>query len=128
MELMIKMTALAVVAIACALLIKRTNPEIALLISVSAMIMIFTSGLYYSNGLKSLRQAVHQFCGDDEFYIGLILKCLGISLVTKIGSDICKDSGQTAVASSLEFSGTLCALTIAVPLLTNVLNVVGGIQ
>ena len=127
MELMFKASALAVVAVVCSLLIKRINPEIAFLISLAAMLVIFASVIRFSEGLRSLRQTIDRFCGGEDMFISALMKCLGLSLVTKLSTDLCKDSGQTAIASSLEICGVFCALTVALPLLINVLGFIGGL-
>ncbi len=128
MEIMFKASALAIVAVVCGLLIKRINPEITLLISLAAMLSIFASAVAFSNGLKTLRDTVRQFSGGENVFTGSLIKCLGLSLLTKLSSDLCKDSGQTAVASALELCGVFCALTIALPILQNVLGFIGGLS
>ena len=55
-----------------------------------------------------------------------LLKIIGISLVSRLGADLCKDAGQGALSSLVELSGTLCALLAAAPLLAAAAHVFGG--
>ena len=57
--------------------------------------------------------------------LGGTLKTVGIAIVTKIGSDLCRDAGESALAAALEFAGTVCALLTALPLLRAVLELIG---
>ena len=50
-----------------------------------------------------------------------LYKTIGVALVVKIGGGICRDAGETAVASALEIAGAVCALLVSLPLLRTVL-------
>ena len=52
-----------------------------------------------------------------------LYKTLGIALVTRIGGDLCRDAGESALASALDAAGSVCALLVALPLLTDVMNI-----
>ncbi len=51
-------------------------------------------------------------------YLGVVFKCLGICFVTQLGCDICRDSGENALASQLELAGKAAVLISALPLFT----------
>ena len=51
-----------------------------------------------------------------------LVKTVGIALVSRTGSDLCRDAGESALASVVETAGTLCALLAALPLLRAVLD------
>ena len=54
-----------------------------------------------------------------------IFKCLAVSVITKFSADLCKDSGQTALSSTVEFAGCVCAAMVVMPLIVNMINLVG---
>ena len=127
MELLLKTSSVAILAIVAGVLIKKSNPELSFLLSVSVVTMILLAAVGVSDGLRSLRQAVKLLYGDSEIYISAIFRCLGVALITKIASDMCRDASQSAIASALEISGTVCALSLVMPLLMNLLDVIGGL-
>ena len=51
---------------------------------------------------------------------------LGIAIVTKLASELCRDSSQSAVASSVELAGSICALSVAMPLIISMLKTIGA--
>ena len=51
-----------------------------------------------------------------------LYKTVGISLVVKVGGDLCRDAGESALASVVETAGSVCALLAALPLLRAVLS------
>ena len=67
--------------------------------------------------------------------LGLCLVALGIcflcyyflpgfnwTLVVKVGGDLCRDAGESALAAVVETAGAVCALLTALPLLRAVLS------
>ena len=51
-----------------------------------------------------------------------LLKVVGIAAVTKIGTSLCKEAESDTAAALLEMGGTCCALLVALPLMTMVLD------
>ena len=49
---------------------------------------------------------------------------MGIALVVKIGTGLCKDAGAAALASAVEIAGAVCALLAALPLLEKALSLI----
>lgn len=127
MELLIKACAAVLITVVTSLLIKRTNPEISMLLSICTVMLILLSSIELLDGLKDLRQTVKKIASGSEIYISPVMKCLGISIITKIGSDLCKDASHSAASFALEMTGSICALLLVMPLLMSVLKIVGGL-
>ncbi len=53
---------------------------------------------------------------------GILLKSLGICLVTQIACDTCRDIGETAIASRLETAGRAAMLLLAMPMFVKLLE------
>ena len=65
--------------------------------------------------------------GVSSLLLTPVIKCVGISLVTELGAQICKDASQGAAAAFVELCGTLCALYVALPLISSLVAVVEGL-
>lgn len=125
MELIFKSAAAAVSVSVIVILIKRHNPELSTVLSIGAVTVILVSTLGFLSGITELVRGVYRFSGTSEIYISAILKCLAVSLVTKLGSDLCRDANQAALATTVEFTGTVCALSVVLPLINSMLELVG---
>ena len=55
-------------------------------------------------------------------YFSVILKVLGISFIVQIGADICRDFGESSIASKIEFAGKAVILATVLPLLRTVIS------
>lgn len=106
------------------MLIKRHNPELSTLLSICAVVVILLSALGFVMELKELIRSAVRFSGTSEIYLTAILKCLAVSIITKLGAELCKDASQAALAATVEFTGAVCAIGIALPLVRSMLELV----
>ena len=49
-------------------------------------------------------------------YIALLLKMIGVTYLSEFSSSICRDAGYSAVAGQIELVGKLSILTIGMPI------------
>ena len=126
MELIVKAAALALTAALIGIVLRRTNPELSLLLSICTGVLIMGAALGFAKSFTELAQTVQRIFGVSETLIKPVLKCVAVAIITKMTSDLCKDSSQAAAASAVELAGTVCALCIIMPLLMSMLTAVGG--
>ena len=125
MELIFKSAAAAVSVSVIIMLIKRHNPELSTVLSICAVTVILISALGFASEIRELVRSAARLSTISDIYIFAILKCLAVSIVTKLGAELCRDANQAALASAVEFSGTLCAVSIVLPLISSMLDLVG---
>ena len=111
MEQVIQVTGLCVVGALLALVVKRGSPETALLLAVGAAVVVALA-----LGERGAASGV-----SADLFVPLY-KTIGIALVVQVGGNLCRDAGESALASVVETAGTLCALLAALPLLRAVLD------
>ena len=122
MELASRVTALCVVGVILALVLKKTSPEQALLLVLCAAVAglaLLTDGL---GELVEFLRELGERSGVSETLFVPLYKTVGIGLVVKVGGDLCRDAGGASLASVVETAGTVCALLAAMPLLRRVLE------
>ena len=126
MELVLKAAALALTAALIGIVLRRTNPEMTLLLSVCTVVLIMGAALGFAQSFTELARTVQRIFGVSETLIKPVIKCVAVAIITKMTSDLCKDSSQAAAASAVELAGTVCALCIIMPLLMSMLTAIGG--
>jgi stage III sporulation protein AD len=57
-------------------------------------------------------------------YVETILKIIGIAYIAEFGAQITKDAGQGAIASKIELGGKILILSMAVPILTVIIETI----
>ena len=126
MELILKAAALALTAALIGIVLRRTNPVMTLLLSVCTVVLIMGAALGFAQSFTELARTVQRIFGVSETLIKPVIKCVAVAIITKMTSDLCKDSSQAAAASAVELAGTVCALCIIMPLLMSMLTAIGG--
>ncbi len=125
MEIVIKVTVIGVVGAVLTLLIKRTNPEISTVLSLAICGVIMLMGLTLYSSIAETLELATVNTKLSSAYTAPVLKCVGIGITARLGSELCKDAGQSAVASTVEISGALCALYVSLPLIKTLLRMIG---
>ena len=113
-------SAAAVFAAVCGALLKRGQKEIALLFSLAA-VLVFLCILPQIETLTSTFREWAELSGMPEVF-GVLLKALGIVLIGRITADLCKDAGESAIASGVELAVKTAVLLTALPLLNRLLS------
>ena len=113
---------LCVVGSLLALVVKRGSPETALLVALaSAVVVLLFLADAAAEVVTFLRQLGKQ-SGISQDLFQPLYKTVGIALVVKVGGSLCRDAGESALASVVETAGAVCALLVALPLLRAVLS------
>lgn len=116
--------AAGIVASVLALILKKNNAEYSFILTVSASAMII---MYIAGALIEAVSGVKDLFASSNMsvtYLTLLLKCVGICFLTEFTCDTCKDAGQAALADIVLFSGRIFVLVSALPLFSELLNIV----
>ena len=122
MEQVIQAAALCVIGALLAVVVKRGSPELAFAVTLGAAVAVL---LFLSGPMRELMDFLAEIsrCGGiSQTRLIPLYKTIGIGIVVKVGGDLCRDAGESALASVVETSGSVCALLVALPLLSGVLT------
>ena len=101
-----------------ALVVKAVLPEEGSFPAVAASCCLASFGIF--GDLKTA-------AGDTGAYIDLMFKILGISIVTQVVCDVCRDNGASALASQTETAAKILVLSLLLPLFQTVIGIVTGL-
>ena len=116
------MTALCVVAALLALVLKRSTPELGLLLTIGATVVLLLALMESCGEIIEFLQELAERSGVEQSLFTPLYKAVGIALVVNVGNNLCRDAGESALASVVETAGAVCALLVALPLLRAVLT------
>ncbi len=95
-----------------------------MMISLAAGTILF---LMILGNLKSVVTVVNQLSHKaslDSIYLSTVLKVIGISYIAEFGAQICRDAGESAIASKIELGGKVLIMMLAVPILSALLETI----
>lgn len=107
-----------------AVVVKKDKPEYAIHISIAAGLIIFIFILGKLATVINVFNNIANKASIDSTYLNIILKIIGISYLVEFGSQICKDSGENAIASKIEIAGKVIILVLSIPILQTLLDLV----
>lgn len=120
----VKIITIGLIAGLIVVLLKNEKPEIAMQVSLAAGIVIF---LLMISKLTLVIQAMQEIANRiniNVVYLNTILKIVGIAYLASFGVEICKDSGQHSIAGKIEFAGKILIITLAIPILMAVMDMI----
>lgn len=127
MDIVIRASAIAVISALCILLIQKSNREMALAAAIAAAAVICLSSVQLFSGLMELMRRIIEQTGLSSMLFIPVLKCVGIAMIVRLSSGLCRDAGQSGIASSMELLGSAAALFTALPLFSSLLDTIGGL-
>ena len=122
-----RLSALCLTGALLAVLLKRTNPDMALLLALAVCGAVL---LLLAEPLQEIRDFFTQLSDWGGLPVELfapLVKTVGIALVSRTGSDLCKDAGEGSLAAFVEVAGSAAAVLVALPLLRMVLQLMLGL-
>lgn len=122
-----KVAAAAIVAAVCAVVVRKQSPEIGLLLTACAGVLIL---LYCSGALGSAVKMMDRLIdigGLSPAILKPVIKVTGMSVIVRLAADLCRDAGEGALSTAVETAGAVFALLTVLPLISAVLELLSGL-
>ncbi len=124
---MIKVFVFVLAALFLALLLKGVNSQFSVLLSIFAAVVLIGLSL---DGIREIGDYIKSFStlsSGLEANIKLMLKLLCITLCAQLISSLCRDSGESALASQTVLYSKVFMLLASMPLFKSVLEIIVGL-
>ena len=113
---MLKTALLGRVTIIIAMAMKQGKAEYATFVSFTGCILIAWIAVRLLEGITGSLERVERLLHIDMEYVALLMKMIGVTYLSEFASSLCKDAGYSAVAGQIELVGKLTILTIGMPI------------
>ena len=104
--------------------LKETRKDIAMIVALVTVAIIMVFGISYIAQIIDVIKELANKAGLPDNFLSIILKIIGIAYVVEFASDICKDSGQEAISSKIQFAGKCVILTMGMTIIGNFVEVI----
>ena len=125
MESIMQITAIAVAAALCSVAVKRQAPEIGMVLGLSAGVLILLMSIPAIKSVKDLMVSLSETADLAPAVLTPVIKIVGIAIITKITTELCRDVKEGGIAAFLETAGAALALVVCIPLIEAVLSMLG---
>lgn len=123
---MIKIILIGIVAVLISINLKAINAQYSLYIGFAACIIIASYGLLKAKIIIEMIEEIMGIMTIRNEYIRIMIKIAGLTYAGEFTSNICKDAGHQALASQIEFALRLTILTMSLPIITSMIEMIGN--
>lgn len=124
MDEVIKIVGIGLISLIIIIIIKQYKPEFAIYVSIIAGILIIYLIFNKLEGIINLLKTISNKSGINNEFLELLLKITGIAFLAEFAINLCKDSGEGAIASKIEMGTKVIIVSMSIPIISSLLEVI----
>lgn len=111
-------------ALVIIIILKQYKPEFAIYVSIIAGILILFLTIDKITGIINLLQSISDKTYINKNFLNILIKITGIAVLTEFAVSVCNDSGEKAIASKIEIGSKVIIITMSMPIITSLLELI----
>ena len=127
MNIFIKSAACVLVGLVVYIILQRQGKDFSVVLSLSVCVMIAIGCMQLLIPVMELFDQLITISKIDRDFLQIILKAVGIGLLSEITGLICNDAGNAAMGKTLQLLATVAILVISLPLFSGLLELFNSI-
>lgn len=120
----IKIIGVGLIALIIIIIIKQYRPEFTIYVSIAAGVIILLLIVDKLTAIINLLTSLANRTSINNEFLTLLIKITGIAILTEFASSICKDSGETAIASKVDIGGKVIIIALSIPIISSLLETI----
>jgi len=110
-----------ILTVLTAMVVKQLRADMVLPIRLAGSILLLGAVVAMSAPVFGYINSLIESTALSE-YADVLIKALGVAILTHISSEICRDCGENTVASAVELAGKCEILLLSLPLISSILR------
>ena len=120
----VKIVGIGLISLIIIIVLRQYKPEFTIYVSLIAGILILAMSMDKLSGIVDLLSNLSSKANVNNQFLVLLLKITGIAFLTEFAVSICKDAGETAVASKIDLGGKVIIIGISIPIISALLELI----
>lgn len=120
----VKIIGVAFVALIIIIILKQYKPEFVIYVSIVAGAIILFLSMDKLSGIINLLENIANKTPVNGRFLSILIKITGIAFLTEFAVSICKDSGETAIASKVDLGGKVIIIAMSIPIISSLLETI----
>ncbi|SEH38713.1 stage III sporulation protein AD [Ruminococcus flavefaciens] len=116
--------AFCVVGALIAMILKQYCSEQSMLISIVVSVLVIAFFMTFLGETIDEIRSIFETAGISESCISIVFKVLAICCITHISAELCRDSGEGAIASAAELCGRAAIIVLSLPLMNSFVQLI----
>ena len=118
----VKIIGVGLIATIILAIIRTYKPELTIYVSIIAGAIIFSMVMDNLSAIIDLLTNLSKKSGINAQYVAILLKISGIAILSEFAVSVCKDLGETAVATKIDLAGKIIIISISIPIISALLE------
>lgn len=118
----------AMLTLVLGIALSKQGKDISLMLTMVACAMVLLAAVTYLKPIMEFVEKLQSISNLDDGYSRILMKTVGVGLVTEIAVLICNDSGNSALGKSLQIAATVLVLWLCLPMMESLLDLIGRIM
>ena len=120
----IKIIGIAFIAVIIIVILKQYRPEFAIYASIIAGVLILTLASNTLSGIIDMIKSISSKTNINSEFLAILIKITGIAILTEFAVSICKDAGESAIASKVDIGGKIIIISMSIPIINALIDTV----
>ena len=120
----VKIIGIGITSLILIIIIKQYKPEFSIYISIIAGALILLLVLDKLSGIVQLLSNIASKASLNNKFLEILLKITGIAILTEFAVSICKDSGESSIAYTIDLGGKVIIRSMSIPIISSLLETV----
>jgi len=127
MSLLLKASAGVLIALVLWLTLNKHAKDMSVLLTLAVCAMVVTVSIGFLQPVISFLKRIEELGNLDSDLLSVVLKVVGIGLITEIATLICKDAGNESMGKALQLLSTMAVLWMSIPVFEKLLSLLDKI-
>ncbi len=120
----VKIIGVGLIALIIIIIIKQYRPEFAIYVSLLAGAIILGMIIIRISPIIDLLVELSNKTAVSNEFLVLLIKITGIAFLTEFAVSICKDTGESAIASKVDLGGKVIIISMSIPIISSLLETI----
>ncbi|ABZ82896.1 stage iii sporulation protein ad, putative [Heliomicrobium modesticaldum Ice1] len=113
----LQVVGVGIIATIFLVIVRKQRPELAVQLSIAAGVILF---LFVLSKISAVMQVLEDLANKaqiNRYYLTTLLKIVGIAYIAEFGAQICRDAGESTIATKVEMAAKIVVMVLALPIL-----------
>ena len=120
----IKIIGIAFLAVIIIVILKQYRPEFAIYASIIAGVLILALASNTLSGIIDMIKSISNKTSINSEFLVILIKITGIAFLSEFAVSICKDAGESAIASKVDVGGKIIIISMSIPIINALIDTV----
>ena len=117
-----KLCGVALISSAAVFFLRNIKKEYETPLTVAGCAMLLSAAFFMVSPIVEYVAELSEALPEAGEAFGIMMRAIGIAMITRVAADVCRDMGTPSVAAALELAARLEMIILSLPLISSILE------